>query len=150
MKYSSFTTSQQLRDACAHNNIPLHFIGFKDQLHKTRPYNGAYIVNMQNSFAGNGTHWVAFVLTDKNAFYFDSFQAYAPIEIEHFFRRRGYTSYRANNMDIQNIESGGCGEYCIVFLNFMYNNLPRYRYTAFLKLWNTDPDKNLKVLKKML
>ena len=155
MNYSPYTTSDQLRLECAHNNIPLNFIGFKDELNYRQPYNGAYIVNMQNSTdrAGrqnSGTHWTCFILTDSRCYYFDSFQALAPRAVERFFKRREYGYYTSNNMDIQNINAGGCGEYCVAFLNFMYNSRPAMRYNVFLGKWSRRPGSNLRILKKML
>lgn len=37
------------------------------------PLPGAYIINIQSSEDGSGTHWVSLYLAKKKAFYSDSF-----------------------------------------------------------------------------
>ena len=52
--------------------LPLVSISMKDEL-PMKPTEGCFIVNMQSSSAGSGTHWVAFFFFKNICYYFDSF-----------------------------------------------------------------------------
>jgi hypothetical protein len=55
------------------HDINLVGIFSKDEL-PSRPKDGNYIINLEDSDAGNGTHWTAFtIIGNKYACYFDSF-----------------------------------------------------------------------------
>ena len=54
----------------------------------TKVKDGCYIINMQSSTQGNGTHWVALYVQKSNAFYFDSFGALPPNDIMTFIKQR--------------------------------------------------------------
>ena len=58
----------------------------KDLLPKLE--NKAYIINMQDSTAGNGSHWTAVInINPKETVYFDSFgQDDAALEVEKFMK----------------------------------------------------------------
>ena len=50
--------------------------------------NGAYIINLQNSNDGNGTHWYCLYIENKHAMYFDSYGGPPPKEVVKFFKRK--------------------------------------------------------------
>ena len=58
-----------------HYNINLNGIYMKDELNGLKPRIGNYIINLQSTNQGNGTHWTAIIFTKKRAYYFDSFGA---------------------------------------------------------------------------
>lgn len=107
--------------------------------------NGNYIINMEDSDKGSGTHWVALKVYDKQAFYFNTFGLPPPLEVIYFvnngkepksLRRELYI----NGKQIQNIAGAYCGQYCIDFLRYMnktnknLSNLKRFnKYIGIFK-----------------
>ena len=73
--------------------------------------NGGYIINLQSSDDGSGTHWVGFWLNGDKKIYFDSFGEIGPLDIEKVFG-----NYVYNSQQIQDLQSGWCGSYVIIFL----------------------------------
>jgi len=82
----------------------------KDQLPKELTV-GNYIMNMQDTTDGNGTHWVSFNYSPSGSIYFDAFGAPPPEKLS--FQLGNYIS---NHKQIQDIDSSSCGYYCIGFL----------------------------------
>jgi hypothetical protein len=72
--------------------------------------NGWYIINLQSSTAGNGTHWTCFKYDSiYPLIYFDSMGFEPPIEImEH-----GKNTILYNSKQIQDYGSSACGYFCI-------------------------------------
>lgn len=137
MQDSPRTTDMQLIEYARELSIPLAAVVSKDKLVylTPQPYTG-YIVNMQDSTAGFGTHWVAIWFTRGLACYFDSFGIDPPLAVQDFTRHHQLIVSRD---EIQNINGGHCGQYCLVFLKFMSDNdhLPvRKRFQAFLARWH--------------
>jgi hypothetical protein len=54
----------------------------KDEIPK-RLKNGVYIINLQSSDEGSGSHWLNLIVRDKTALYVDPFGAICPTEIIH-------------------------------------------------------------------
>lgn len=117
---NSMTTSNQLIRLCKKFGIPLNEICSKDQLHNFIPSGGGYIVNMQDSDEGHGTHWVAIWIPPwKNeCIYFDSFGIAPPIAVMEFCARWS-NNLTCSTKEIQNINGGHCGQYCVHFLYYM-------------------------------
>jgi hypothetical protein len=86
----------------------------KDEL-PSKLKNGFYIINLQSSNIGSGTHWTAFYYNSKHSYYFDAFGFLAPVEVE-----QKLNEYTYNNKQIQNLKSTACGYYCIAFIIFIY------------------------------
>lgn len=121
---SSRTTTGELYRLCEHYGIPINEICSKDQLYDVLvPLQGGYIINLQDSDDGNGTHWVALWLEKnknrKKCFYFDSFGVDPPLAVMDFCSRYGAKEIITNTKEIQNINAGGCGQYCVDFLRHM-------------------------------
>lgn len=146
----SFTTNIQLMKTARKFGINLNGIYMKDEL-PSNIYNGGYIINLQDSTEGSGTHWVA-VWIEKGACYFDSFGIDPPVAVMQWLRNITLTIL-VNHKQIQNINSGWCGQYCIVFLKYMTDNKSddqiRHKYKKFLDMWDK-PDKNLPHLKYII
>jgi hypothetical protein len=108
---------------------------------------GFYIINLQSSEDGNGTHWCClYVVNPVYSLWFDSFGFAPPQEIENLLK-----TYDFNNIDIQNINSSACGYYCIAFIKFMYGkNNPLKYFTTFVNLFNNNTKYNDIILKKLL
>ena len=47
---------------------------------------GCYIINLQSSTSGLGTHWTALFIVCEYAYYFNSFGAPSPIEVCKFVK----------------------------------------------------------------
>ena len=96
--------------------------------------NTGIIVNLADS-TERGTHWLAIYAGGKEAAYFDSFGIDPPIQVVKWIRRAGYPELIVNHKEIQNINSGYCGSYCLYFIAFMFKNkqLPfKQRFEMFL------------------
>jgi len=108
-------TNFDIINICKHYDILLQGIYMKDELPST-PNNGFYIINLQSSSQGNGTHWNSLIIINKNAYFFDPFGASPSVAINNFCKGKhlGY-----NNWIIQNIKSENCGWYCIGLLLFL-------------------------------
>jgi len=146
-------TNFELEDESQKYNIPLIGIFNKDTLPSKR-VSGAYIINLQDDFHADGqdlsgTHWTAFYIEGNKAVYFDSFAFPPPIQVQNFLKP--FIPYDINNVQIQNIQTGYCGSYCISFLKFMIQqrksspNLSQ-RFNKFLHIFSMDVKKNKGIL----
>jgi hypothetical protein len=151
-------TNFQLEAACRKYGIPLVQCCNKNliprQLHE-----GGLIVNMEDDKDANGrelggTHWVSvYAEKDKrgrlHGAYFDSFGQPAPVAVQQYLAPT--VPYCLSTVDIQNINSGWCGSFCLLFLYYMshYRSVPfEQRFLHFLQHFNPrDPDANLRLLK---
>jgi hypothetical protein len=63
-----------LEELPEHYGLPLTQVLMKDEMKSLKPpKNGNYIVNLQSSTQGNGSHWLAILVRDKKCIYVDSF-----------------------------------------------------------------------------
>ena len=86
-----------------------------------------------------GDHWVALVLTDQRAFYFDSFGIEIINEEVKEFLIPKYTTIIFNNLCIQHISSDKCGAYCIYFVRSVHD------LKSFYKFLSNFSDNNLRM-----
>ena len=101
-------------------NIPLHGVYQKDIFVQLQPVYGGYVINLQSSYAGNGTHWVCLAIRDDYAIYFDSFGLSIPqVIIEFILKSKTKLKIIYSSDQIQHIKSIRCGYFCIYFLYFM-------------------------------
>ena len=59
----------------------------KNLFKNIKPKLGGYIINLQDSNVGNGTHWTALYITKDVAIYYDSFGLPIPTIIVQFIRK---------------------------------------------------------------
>lgn len=117
---NSQTNVSQLRKMADKLKLPLRAIITKDMLKHINPEIGGYIVNLQSSDQGSGSHWCALYLDkDKTPIYCDSFGIVEPLDVIDFVKRFTNKPIIRNKHQIQNINSGHCGQYCIYFLHMM-------------------------------
>ena len=90
-----------------------------------------YIINMQNSTDGGGTHWVAlFYNFPLYSIYFDSYGYVPPLEIE-------FKPYIFNDKEIQDYNASSCGYYCIGFIKFLNKLKNKYNsFDAFINIFS--------------
>jgi hypothetical protein len=122
--------------------LPLVGVYSKDTL-PDRCYVGSYIINMEDSDVGNGTHWVLLkIFPTKEVIYFDSFGLSVPPLIKDFVKGKIATSTR----QIQDIDATTCGYYCIAcddYMTYQKQHRPIYeRYDDFLNIFKADTKKN--------
>jgi len=101
-------------------NLPLVAITMKDELPATIK-EGCYIINLQSSTAGQGSHWLGLFIHKNNAYYFDSFGGSPPLEVIKFVKTRKGCHLYYNNFIIQDLKSGNCGFYALAFLLWCYS-----------------------------
>lgn len=123
------TSDQDLLSYAEKLNIPINFIGSKDQLFNCKPRNGNYIINMQDSTQGRGSHWVGFVINGNSCYYMDSFAVVPPIEVMNFCKDK---KIYYNKSQIQGLRDDFCGEFVIDFLK----NMNKSKNKAYLNFSN--------------
>jgi hypothetical protein len=111
----------ELDEISQNYGMNLNAVVMKDELKNLPVKNGNYIINLQSSTQGGGTHWVALNIQDKDIFYFDSFGIICPSEVTTFCKRIPKSSLAYNVFQIQNINTQTCGWYCISFLFHLKN-----------------------------
>jgi hypothetical protein len=109
---------------------------------------GSYIINLQDSTEGSGTHWTLVMVFDrKNALYFDAFGQIFPKEVGVFLKN--YKPIPYSNRIIQDVDSNRCGLYCIACMHYMSRIRRKEmleQYDDFLNLFRGNPKQNDKIL----
>ena len=134
--------------------INLNQIVSKNKLLGKAKENGNYIINLEDSDKGMGSHWVALKCFKKTCVYFDSYGIAPPREVISFCNKKKLI-YSCDQ--IQGIKDTSCGFYCVYFL-YHFNNLRSfkddirslgYHLNLFLKPFDTsNTEKNVKILKR--
>ena len=122
-------TNVEIETLAKKMQIPLEFVGYKDELLFMKPkMNRAYVINLEDEFDENGrrndgSHWVCLLTNDKNAkskgqyMYFDSYGCPAPKAIQNFV---GMTKIPYNTKDMQGLLSSVCGYFCLALSHFVF------------------------------
>ena len=134
---------------CKFYKLPVVAISMKDEL-PSKVKDGCYVINMQSTTQGNGTHWVSLYVQKNHSYYFDSFGASPPIEVVAFVKRRKGCHLSYNNFIIQDLKSENCGWFCVAFLTYMYQNRIRDLkevFNEFVDYFLDDTKKNDEILK---
>jgi len=139
-------SNYDIENILKNKQIRINGIFSKDKLPKQLS-NGFYIINIQNSDDGDGTHWTCFLKKNDEIFYMDSFGSPAPIEVQNHFKE-----YYYSDEQIQDINSEACGYYCIAFIEFMHKikNPNKNDYKKFVKIFKKNPKYNEKILKNLI
>ena len=89
----------------------------KDMLPKAMNKNESAVINLQDYFAGSGTHWVCVYNEEKSdkVEYFDSFGLVLPNEVVKYISTTN-KNIIYNDAQIQNINSILCGYYCVYYI----------------------------------
>lgn len=123
----------------------------KIPLHSSEKIDMNFIINMQNSNDGNGTHWIALRLKNNQCSYFDSFGMVPPQEIVDFCKRIVKSSLTYSTKQIQHMKQTSCGFYCIAFLIFTNQNKNKNIFSlsnSFLNMFYIDTIQNNKILQE--
>jgi hypothetical protein len=138
---------------CKKLKIPLIDVVSKDELYKMHKFNGFYIVNMEDSNKGSGSHWCSIMKRGDVSIYFDSYGFPPPIAIMDFLRP-SKIAYSSN--DIQYLTSVLCGYFCISWMKYMqpYKNAGSKKllekYDQFINLFSENEKQNDNILKEIL
>lgn len=141
-------SNYDIEQLCEIFKIPLISCCSKDELKNYKPKNGCYIINLQNSYDGGGTHWVSLFINHTDATYFDPFGQIYPYEIQKFCKNKRLLY---SHDIIQNLNQQCCGYYCIDFLYYMNDNkhmLSRICLNRFLSSYSEDTHKNDNILQR--
>jgi hypothetical protein len=142
------TSNYQLIEEAQKLGIPLKRVAFKDQLLHHPPEDGGYIINMQDSSQGAGTHWVGLFLVKSKyravpsqperiqplAYYFDSYGQSPPEAVLKFAKAYGAEWLWHSNEQLQAINTNYCGQFTLQWLYDMSKKggTPGERYHKFL------------------
>ena len=120
-------------------------IYMKDQL-PDKLERGSYIINLQSSKEGNGTHWVCLYYTPNYSYYYDSFGFVAPLEVQ-----KKIIPYMYNDLEIQDIDSTACGFYCVAFVLYLNKKMNIEKaFMEFINLFGKDTERNEAILHQIL
>jgi hypothetical protein len=143
-------TNFELEDLCAMYDVPLNGIYMKDQLPK-RIKTGNYIINLQSSSEGNGTHFTGLVVKNKDVCFYDSFGGPPPIQIRTFVKTRPNAHLGFNNWIIQDLKSDNCGYFVLslfVYLqHFKHQNIYKI-INNYVNMFKDDTKQNDGILRK--
>ena len=108
----------EIEDVAKHYGINLVDCCMKDQL-PTVIKDGCYIINLESSSQGEGTHWTTLIVQKNIAVFLDSFGAPPSAEIVDFVKKRKGIHMAFNNEIIQDLKSENCGYFCIYLCWFI-------------------------------
>jgi hypothetical protein len=93
----------------------------RDQLDGISKNTKNVVINMART-KEKGTHWVCFHNSGGIIRYFDSFGMIPLIEVVKWAKKNKFSLYH-NIIQVQSLNSGFCGEYCLLFIYCMENNI---------------------------
>ena len=109
---------------------------------------GAYVINLDHS-KNIGTQWVVIFVKEDELIYFDSFGVeYIPKEIMEKIEHSslGNKNIKTSIFRIQDYNSIMCGYFCILFIEYMFNDKTLTDFTNLYSPWNFE--KNDEIIKK--
>ena len=139
-----------IEEIANHYQIPIVVV-MKDELKYMKPINTNYIINLESSKDGNGTHWMALKIENKDCVYFDSYGMLPPEEIITFCKSIPKSHLAYNTKEIQDFKAKTCGFFAIAFIIFLHINSSDNLYkksSSFSDLFSLDTKLNNKKLKK--
>ena len=140
----------EIEEIAEHYGFALNTIVMKDELKTLSPKDGNYIVNLESSSMGDGTHWMALVLRGKKSFYLDPFGVLPPTEIIDFCRRIHKSHLAYSEFEIQNIKAETCGWFSCGLLIYLHDNPRKDLYMAcseYIHQFSYDTTLNNTILK---
>ena len=143
-------TNFELDDISENYGFSLNSVVMKDELRTISPKNGNYIINLESSTQGDGTHWLALVLRGKHCYYQDPFGILPPTEIIDFCRRIKGSHLAYSTLEIQNINADTCGWFGCGLLIYLHNNPSKDLYLAaseYTSQFSHDTTQNNTILK---
>jgi hypothetical protein len=133
-----------------HYNFPFSVL-MKDELKNHKPKLGNYIINLESSTSGNGTHWLSLGIHNKQYFYQDSFGIIPPKEVIDFCKRIPNSRLAFSSIQMQEITTETCGWYAVgllIHLNCTKNKGTYKSAAEYINQFSYDSTKNNGILKK--
>ena len=121
----------------------------KDELIDYKPKNGNYIINLESSSSGDGTHWLAMKVRGKKCFYQDSFGIIPPREVIDFCKRITKSHLAYSEMQMQNISTETCGFFALGLLIHLNRTKKKDIFKSageYINQFSYDTTKNNKIL----
>ena len=121
----------------------------KDELIDYEPKNGNYIINLESSTSGDGTHWLSIFVRGKKCFYQDSFGIIPPKEVIAFCKRISNSHLAYNEIQMQNISAETCGFYALGLLIHLNRTKKKDIFRSageYINQFSYDTTKNNKIL----
>ena len=137
-----------IEEIANHYQIPIVVV-MKDELKYMKPINTNYVINLESSKDGNGTHWMGLKIENKECIYFDSYGMLPPEEIITFCKRIPKSHLVYNTKEIQDFKAKTCGFFAIAFIIFLHINSSDNLYkksSSFSDLFSLDTKLNNKKL----
>jgi hypothetical protein len=138
-----------LEHIAQHYNFPLVVL-MKDELVNHKPKSGNYIINLESSTTGSGTHWLSLGIRSKQCFYQDSFGVAPPKEVIDFCKRIPNSRLAFSEIQMQNITTDTCGFFAIgllVHINITKNKDIYKSAGEYINQFSYDSTKNNAILK---
>ena len=142
----------QIENICREHGIQLNGVVMRDELHELQI--GNYIINLESSSEGSGSHWQTIVIRKDMSVFFDSFGA-PPSQDIHDLIRQYFPRVYFNNFIVQDLNSSACGWYCIALLLYLKihqdeHDLLTTKVNNFVNIFVDDTKKNFGILKRFL
>jgi hypothetical protein len=147
--YSIMLSNFELEDIAQHYNFPLTVL-MKNELVNHKPKSGNYIINLQSSTSGNGTHWMSMKISNKQCFYQDSFGIAPPKEVIDFCKGIPNSRLAFSEIQMQEISTETCGFYSIgllIHINRTKNKDIFKSAGEYINQFSYDSNKNNAILK---
>jgi len=138
-----------LEHIAQHYGFPLSVL-MKDELVNHKPKSGNYIINLESSSQGNGTHWLSLFVRNKQCFYQDSFGIIPPKEVIDFCKRIPNSRLAFSEIQMQNINTETCGFFAIGLLIHINRTKNKDIYKSageYINQFSYDSNKNNAILK---
>ena len=132
-----------------HYGFPISIL-MKDELVNHKPKYGNYIINLESSSQGNGTHWLSLFVRNKQCFYQDSFGIIPPKEVIDFCKRIPNSRLAFSEIQMQNINTETCGFFAIGLLIHINRTKNKDIYKSageYINQFSYDSSKNNTILK---
>jgi hypothetical protein len=143
-------SNYEIEDVARHYGINLIDCCMKDELPRTIK-DGFYVVNLESSSQGEGTHWTTLIVQPNIAVFFDSFGAPPSTEIVDFVKKRKGIHMAFNNEIIQDLSSENCGYFCLYLCWFVKHHKGDLVKLAdgFTRLFDENTKKNDSILRQL-
>ena len=139
-----------IEDIASHYHFNV-IIAMKDELKNMKPINANYVINLESSNIGNGSHWMGLKIEEANCIYCDSYGYLPPEEIISFCKRINGSHLAYNTKQIQDLSAKTCGFFAIGFLIYLHINASDSLYKrshCFSHLFSLDTKLNNKKLQQ--
>jgi hypothetical protein len=140
-----------LEELSEYYGFPLTQVLMKDEMKSLKASKNAnYVINLQSSSQGNGSHWMALAVRDKKCMYVDSFGILPPQEVISNCKKIPKSHLGYNDFAFQNIKAETCGFFAVGLLIHIQNhpNMDvNYASFDYIKMFAFDTKNNNAILK---